>query len=54
VKPLLEAARQRGLVVINAGENVLRLTPPLIVSPAEIDQALVVLGECLGSLAGEG
>jgi predicted acetylornithine/succinylornithine family transaminase len=54
VKPLLEAALARGLVVINAGENVLRLTPPLIVSPAEIDQALVVLGACLGSLAGEG
>ncbi len=54
VKPLLEAALERGLVVINAGENVLRLTPPLIVSDADIDQALAILGQCLQSNPQEG
>ena len=51
VAPLVTAAREQGLLVINAGENVLRLCPPLIVSPAEIDQAVNIIGECLGVLA---
>ena len=50
VKPLLEAARQRGLLVINAGENVLRLCPPLIISKEEIDSGVEVIDECLNEL----
>ena len=51
VAPLVTAAREQGLLVINAGENVLRLCPPLIVSPAEIDQAVGILDQCLEVLA---
>ena len=47
VAPLVTAAREQGLLVINAGENVLRLCPPLIVTPAEIDQAVDILDQCL-------
>lgn len=50
VKPLLAAARQRGVLVINAGENVLRLCPPLIISKEEIDTAVEVIAECLKQL----
>ena len=32
--PVIAAARERGLLVINAGENVLRIAPPLIVTGA--------------------
>jgi acetylornithine/N-succinyldiaminopimelate aminotransferase len=38
---------ERGLLVGTAGAEVLRLTPPLIVTTAEIEHALGVLGEVL-------
>jgi len=38
---------KRGLLVGTAGENVLRLTPPLVVTAAEVDQALGVIEEVL-------
>jgi predicted acetylornithine/succinylornithine family transaminase len=47
VAPLITAARERGLLVINAGENVLRLAPPLIVGQEEIDHAVAVLQDVL-------
>ena len=37
----------RGLLVGTAGESVLRLTPPLVVTAAEVDQALGTLEEVL-------
>jgi acetylornithine/succinyldiaminopimelate/putrescine aminotransferase len=50
VAPLITAARQNGLLVINAGENVLRLAPPLIIDQEEIDQALIILQSALDAL----
>jgi predicted acetylornithine/succinylornithine family transaminase len=50
VKPLVEAAREHGLMVINAGENVLRLCPPLIITLDEINDALEILNSSLGAL----
>jgi predicted acetylornithine/succinylornithine family transaminase len=50
VAPLITGARQNGLLVINAGENVLRLAPPLIISKEEIDQALTILQSALNAL----
>ncbi|TML56868.1 MAG: acetylornithine/succinylornithine family transaminase [Actinobacteria bacterium] len=41
------ACAERGLLVGTAGTDVLRLTPPLIVTAAEIEQALAVLEEVL-------
>jgi len=35
------------VLVISAGGNVLRLAPPLVISPEEIDQGLAVLREVL-------
>jgi len=49
VKPIVEAARERGLVVIIAGEDVLRICPPLTISAAEIDAGLEILSECLAA-----
>jgi len=40
---LAAAARERGLLIGTAGGNVLRLAPPLIVSPGEIGRALEIL-----------
>lgn len=43
VAPFIGQARDHGLLVINAGEDVLRLAPPLIVGTAEIDEAVSIL-----------
>lgn len=47
VAPLIARARDHGLLVINAGDDVLRLAPPLTVSTAEIDEAVGVLAMIL-------
>ena len=51
VKPLIEAARRRGLLVINAGEDILRICPPLTITPEEIDFGLEILAESMEALA---
>ncbi len=47
VAPLVAIARDRGLLVISAGENVLRLCPPLIVTQSQIASAVEILDESL-------
>ena len=42
---LVEAARQKGLIILTAGENVIRLLPPLTISREEIQQGIAVLKE---------
>jgi acetylornithine/N-succinyldiaminopimelate aminotransferase len=44
---VVDACRERGLLVCSAGEHVLRLTPPLTIGAAEVEQVLAVLGEVL-------
>lgn len=39
-KPLIDAAREHGLIVGPSGMNTLRLAPPLIISAAEVEQLL--------------
>jgi predicted acetylornithine/succinylornithine family transaminase len=48
VAPVVDACREAGLLVLSAGDKVLRLAPPLIVSEAECDRALEVLEHALG------
>ncbi len=42
----------RGLLTVAAGDNVLRLLPPLIIGQAEVDQAVGILEEVLGAAGG--
>jgi acetylornithine/N-succinyldiaminopimelate aminotransferase len=44
---VVSAALERGLVVLTAGERVLRLAPPLVVGPDDVDAALAILEEVL-------
>jgi acetylornithine/N-succinyldiaminopimelate aminotransferase len=44
---VIDGCRERGVLVISAGGNVLRLAPPLIISAEEIDHGLEVLREVL-------
>ncbi|OGO18081.1 MAG: hypothetical protein A2Z14_07590 [Chloroflexi bacterium RBG_16_48_8] len=50
VQPLLQSAMERGLIVISAGENVLRICPPLIISPVQLANGVEILRECLPGL----
>lgn len=45
--PVIDAARDRGLIVGSAGDTVLRLTPPLTVTTEELEHALGTLEEVL-------
>ncbi len=49
--PVVEACREAGLLVLTAGEQVLRLAPPLIVDERDCDRALAVLERVLGGPA---
>lgn len=50
VAPLVKAARENGLLVISAGDNVLRLCPPLIVTRQQIEKAVQILNHSLATL----
>ena len=47
--PIVKAARDRGLLLLTAGENVLRFAPPLIITEREVDQALPILEEAFSA-----
>jgi acetylornithine/N-succinyldiaminopimelate aminotransferase len=46
-QPVADAALDAGLVCLTSGANVLRLAPPLVVGPADVDRALEILEEVL-------
>ncbi|MCM2270661.1 MAG: aminotransferase class III-fold pyridoxal phosphate-dependent enzyme, partial [Thermoanaerobaculia bacterium] len=41
-------AFEHGLLILGCGKSSLRLTPPLVVSRAEMDEALAILDHVLG------
>ena len=47
VKDIIDRALEEGLILINAGENVIRFLPPLIVSRANIDEMADILESCI-------
>src|SRR5437870_4382647 len=47
VSPILDACRNAGLLVLSAGENVLRLVPPLIIEEDHCDRALEIVDTAL-------
>ena len=49
-----EAARNNGLLTVVAGENVLRMLPPLIIGPDEISEALDAMDKACATLAEAG
>ncbi len=48
-KPVQNACRERGLLVGVAGNNVLRLAPPLIIEDSDVREAVGVMDAALGS-----
>lgn len=48
--PVLEAALQRGLLLLSAGQKTLRLLPPYIITEEEIDEGLKTLKSILDTI----
>ncbi|MCM1242865.1 MAG: aminotransferase class III-fold pyridoxal phosphate-dependent enzyme, partial [Roseburia sp.] len=47
VRDIIDRAMNRGLILINAGSNIIRLVPPLVITEAHVDEMLGILKECL-------
>jgi acetylornithine aminotransferase len=44
---IITAARERGLLIITAGDGVLRIVPPLVITHEEINRGLAILEEAM-------
>jgi acetylornithine/N-succinyldiaminopimelate aminotransferase len=51
---VVRACRERGLLVLTAGEDVVRLAPPLTIGQAEVEEALATLTEAFAVTVPEG
>ena len=51
---IVELAFERGILLLGAGENSIRIAPPLVVSKEQVDIALDVLEECIGTVEKQG
>jgi predicted acetylornithine/succinylornithine family transaminase len=47
VAPFVAAARERGVLVVGAGPNVIRLVPPLVITVPELERGVGVIEEVL-------
>ena len=45
--PIIERLRNRGLLTVGSGCQTIRLLPPLTVSKAELDEALIIIDSVL-------
>jgi 4-aminobutyrate aminotransferase-like enzyme len=49
--PVVDACRERGLLVNAVRPKTLRFAPPLVVTPAQVDTAIEILDAALGAVA---
>ena len=52
VGDIIKRAMDRGLVLINAGTNIIRFVPPLIIGEQHVDEMTAILRECLKEAEG--
>ncbi len=50
VGPIISKALEKGLILINAGANIIRFVPPLVISRADVDRMTAILDECLQAI----
>ena len=50
VAPIIQGGYERGLIMINAGERVLRLVPPLIIERTDLERAVATISAILAAL----
>lgn len=53
VGDIIKRAMDKGLVLINAGTNIIRFVPPLIIGEQHVDEMTAILRECLKEAEGE-
>jgi len=46
VGPYIQKALDAGLVLINAGANIIRFIPPLIITKEHVDEMMAILESC--------
>ena len=49
-RAIVSACMERGLLVLTAGESVVRFVPPLIITEADVDRAVAIVDEVLAML----
>lgn len=49
VAPVINKALERGLILINAGANIIRFVPPLIITKSDVDAMTAILEDCLST-----
>ena len=47
VAPVINAALENGLILINAGTNIIRFVPPLVITDTDVDEMIESLDSCL-------
>ena len=47
VGPIITKAIEKGLILINAGTNIIRFVPPLVITKEDVDTMCNILDECL-------
>ncbi len=50
VAPYIQKALDKGLILINAGTNIIRLVPPLIVTEKNVDEMIGILESCFSEI----
>lgn len=53
VGDIIVRAMDKGLVLINAGTNIIRFVPPLIIEKKHVDDMIAILRECIAEAEGE-
>ena len=47
VASIITKALDNGLIIINAGEKILRFLPPLVITEKDVDDMIAILETCL-------
>lgn len=47
VGPVIQKALEKGLILINAGANIIRFVPPLVITKSDVEKMAAILDECL-------
>ena len=49
VSAIISKALEKGLILINAGANIIRFVPPLIIEKEHVDEMIAILEDCIRS-----
>ena len=47
VRDIINSAMDKGLILINAGANIIRFVPPLVITKENVDEMISILDTCI-------